>query len=130
MRVLVVDDEPNLARALARIIGQLGHTVLIAHSPIDAIDQADKERLDVAIIDWELRHATTGVDVARHIRERWPGCATLLCSGYTLAHMRASWKDPLTGMLEFLEKPVDVERLRRILTVVQDSLEDTEPGRT
>lgn len=127
MRVLIVDDEPELARALARLIGASGHSVVVALTALDAVAESDKERVDVALVDWELRSTMTGVDVARHIRKRWPQAATVLCSGYSLQHMRAGWTDPLTGMLTFFEKPIDSEKLQRLLRVVQDSLADTKP---
>lgn len=125
MRVLIVDDEPNIATALARLLKAMGHDAVIAMTALEAVNETEKDRVHMALIDWELRSTMTGVDVARHVRKRWPGAATILCSGYSLEHMRAGWTDPLTGMLAFLEKPIESDKLRRIVSVVQDSIVET-----
>lgn len=125
MRVLVVDDEPEIAHALARIIQAAGHEVKTAWTALAAVTELDAQRFELVLVDWNLAGSMTGVEVAQYARRLWPEAATVLCSGYSLGEMRAAWKDPLSGMLAFLAKPVDADKLRRILTVVKDSLEDT-----
>lgn len=125
MRVLVVDDEPEIAHALARLIQAMGHEVRTAWTALAAVSELDTERFELVLVDWNLAGTMTGVEVARYARRKHPESATVLCSGYSLSHMRAGWTDPLSGMLAFLEKPIDAEKLKRIVGVVKDSLEDT-----
>lgn len=70
-RVLIVDDEPWILRALGRELRRLGHEVVAATGTEDAV--ADRGRFDAAILDLELG-GETGVDCARRLgRQAGPG---------------------------------------------------------
>jgi signal transduction histidine kinase len=54
LRILVVDDEPLVARSVARLLGQ-AHEVLCAHSVGGALDLLSMhEHIDVVISDWVM----------------------------------------------------------------------------
>lgn len=68
--VLVVDDAPDVAEALADLIGLLGHEVHVATSAVAALDAVKAKRFDLAFVDLrmpdvdgiELGHAFGALD--------------------------------------------------------------------
>jgi two-component system KDP operon response regulator KdpE len=61
IRVLVVDDEPAICRALSIAMTRAGFDVLVAHSGDSALATLTTERIDVMVID--LRIPDTRGDV-------------------------------------------------------------------
>jgi DNA-binding response OmpR family regulator len=61
IRVLIVDDEPSICRALSIALARAGFTVSVAHSGDSALATLTTERVDVMVID--LRMPDTRGDV-------------------------------------------------------------------
>jgi two-component system, OmpR family, KDP operon response regulator KdpE len=70
-RVLVVDDEPQILRALRIILRDAGFEVLLAATVEEALDAAAMRPPAAAIIDLVLPDGD-GIDVTRSLRE-WSG---------------------------------------------------------
>ncbi len=68
-RVLVVDDEPEMRRTLARLLSAQGMSVLTAISGEEGLDIISREPLDVALVDLQMP-GVTGMDVLRGIKAR------------------------------------------------------------
>lgn len=54
MRLLVVEDEPDLADAIARGLRRDGHAVDIAHTILEADIKLRSAGYDLAVLDWNL----------------------------------------------------------------------------
>ncbi|MGD2100878.1 MAG: response regulator transcription factor [Acidimicrobiia bacterium] len=54
MRLLVVEDEPDLADVIARGLRRDGHAVDVAHSFVDADIRLRSAGYDVVVLDWNL----------------------------------------------------------------------------
>ena len=54
-RILVVEDETDLARLFAEVLGSAGYAVVAADSVTDALSTLAYERVDAAVLDIELR---------------------------------------------------------------------------
>jgi two-component system, OmpR family, KDP operon response regulator KdpE len=68
-RVLVVDDEPPLLRALDGSLTARGYVVDTALTPSAAMDVFDRERPDIVVVDLNMPGGD-GHDVIRHVRSR------------------------------------------------------------
>lgn len=66
-RVLVVDDEPEMRRTLARLLSAQGMSVLTAMSGEEGLDIMAREPIDVALVDLQMP-GVTGMDVLRGIK--------------------------------------------------------------
>ena len=66
-RVLIVDDNPDVAATLAEVVALLGYDVTEAHDGCSAIDAALRVEPDVIFLDLGLPDIG-GHDVARQIR--------------------------------------------------------------
>ena len=76
-RILIVEDEPELAALLARGLQAEGYVVTIAHNGIDAITVARESRFDAAVLDIMLP-GMSGFELCRRLREETTGVAILL----------------------------------------------------
>jgi CheY-like chemotaxis protein len=120
---LVVDDDPNICRKLRRDLERLGHTVVTAHSPLEAIDALRTNCFQLALIDYELGHPLTGLDVGRHAPRN---CALIMVSGHSPEEMRGRWEDPLKGFLAVVGKP-ELFGLTVLVHRVEEMQEITKP---
>jgi CheY-like chemotaxis protein len=82
-RILVVDDNVDLARGLARLLEIRGHVVQVAHDGPTGLDKAMKSKPEVVLLDIGLP-GMDGYQVAAHLRkEETVKDATLIAiSGY------------------------------------------------
>lgn len=81
-RVLVVDDEPGIHRALGRNLRALDIGMLSAATPLEAVRrlQDPEVAIDVAFVDLYLGHAD-GIDVLAFLAEDHPEIQRVLMSG-------------------------------------------------
>jgi EAL domain-containing protein (putative c-di-GMP-specific phosphodiesterase class I)/CheY-like chemotaxis protein len=116
-RILLVDDDLNLLRALRRLMIRAGHEVFTADSGLEALQIADSERLDVAIVDQHMP-GMNGMEVLQRLQNIQPGCVRILASGRLDIPMIISAVNQ--GEVDrVLEKPISNDRLRE---VIQDAL--------
>jgi signal transduction histidine kinase len=81
--ILVVEDDFLVAEGIVAMLEDLGHTVLAVASGEQALGVLDKNRsIDLVLTDQSMPNMT-GVQLARRVRERWPGVPILLASGYS-----------------------------------------------
>ena len=80
IRVLVVDDEHNIADTLCLILQSRGHAVRAAYSGEDAVLIAKNFQPHVVVSD-VIMLGMNGVDLAVWITDNYPGCKVLLMSG-------------------------------------------------
>jgi CheY-like chemotaxis protein len=111
-RVLVVDDEPVVRRALQRVLERDGHVVTLAECGKDAIDlYAQRWRdLDVVVLDVRMPDAD-GREVLRRMREVNPGVRAILSSGFSAE------SDPSLTVAGtwLLQKPYTPDQVRAVL---------------
>ncbi len=87
VRVFIVDDHPLLREGTQLSFERTpGFQVVgTADKGAAALERIGESRPDVLILDLRLPDMS-GVDVARHIRERYPGIGILILTGYDDVH--------------------------------------------
>ncbi len=109
VRVLCVEDDPEVADASLAILGNLGCEVTLARDAHEALAEP-LDRYDLVFSDVVMPGSIDGIGLARRIREQRPDMPILLVSGYVVAPER------LQGMsISVLAKPYTQEELRRAL---------------
>jgi two-component system NtrC family sensor kinase len=79
-RVLLVDDEPNVLRALKRVLRRIPWDLQTANSGEEALQLMAESPVDVVVCDYRMP-GMTGVDFLRQVRDRWPDTQRLMLSG-------------------------------------------------
>jgi two-component system, OmpR family, KDP operon response regulator KdpE len=67
VRILIVDDEPNIISTVTPLLRARGYEVFAAMSGRAALDAVDRDKPDLVVLDLGLPDCD-GVDVCRHVR--------------------------------------------------------------
>jgi PAS domain S-box-containing protein len=83
MRILLVEDEPDIAHVQQRILTQepCSHQVDVADDGRTAMDLFDRHAYDLVSLDYMLTGSLNGMDVYRHIRQTNTAIPVLFVSG-------------------------------------------------
>ncbi len=114
-RLLVVDDEPHVARVLRVSLVKDGWSVEVACNGHEALQAIATNPPDVMITDIQMP-GMGGEELCRQLRSTPPArpFPILVMTSMTARDQR-SWAQELGG-IEFLEKPVSPRRVAAILT--------------
>lgn len=112
-KILIVDDEPQILRALRAGLTAHGYDVTSAHDGEEALDKAALELPDVVVLDLNLP-GLSGLDVCRELRE-WSPVPIIVLS------VRDAERDKVTaldlGADDYLTKPFGMDELLARLRV-------------
>jgi DNA-binding LytR/AlgR family response regulator len=114
---LIADDEPLLREELARLLESAWpklNVVAQARNGREAIDRFDALQPDVCFLDVQMP-GTTGVEVAQHIGRR---AHIVFVTAYDQYAVQAF----AHGVLDYLVKPIELERLADTVERLQDRL--------
>src|SRR5690606_16498890 len=100
--VLVVDDDPEVAQLLGRILEAEGYRVVSAQTSAEAIEHAMSGSFDAVISDLNLPGAS-GIDVLNVVRAYDPDVPLVLLTGAPTAS--SAIEAVRMGVLEYLVKP-------------------------
>jgi DNA-binding response OmpR family regulator len=121
MRVLVIDDEKNLADTLVWILERAGFEATSAYDGESALQRLDTFQPDIVISD-VIMPGVNGIEVCTRIQARFPKCHILLFSGQTATNelLGEAREHGLTW--ELLAKPMDPdELLAKVISLAQKS---------
>jgi len=112
IRVLVVEDEEQLARMASLVLSQRGHEVVVASSGEEALTRLGEQSFDLVISDLGLGAGKNGWDVAEVVRHGHPGTRFVLVTGW------GAGIDPTEaqarGVAEVIAKPYRIADLRQL----------------
>jgi len=106
-RVLVVDDEAPILRALATNLRARGYTVDAAASGEEALDLAARHRPDAVILDLGLP-GMSGIEVVAGLRG-WTGLPIIILSARGAEHDKVAALD--AGADDYVTKPFGMDEL-------------------
>jgi CheY-like chemotaxis protein len=114
LRVLVVDDVPEAADGLARVVRLWGHEAEVAYTGAAALERAAGYRPDVLLIDLAMP-GMDGCGLAKQLCQRADGADTLLVAvtgHHDAAHRQEARQ---AGFDDFFPKPVNLPDLEQLL---------------
>ncbi len=126
--VLLVDDETNVLRALARLLRRDGYRVVTAATFAEAFEQLASESVEVVVSDHRMPDGK-GTEFLGRVKATHPDTVRLILSGY--ADIGTVTEAINVGAVHrFMTKPWDDDELR---AVVRDAMHlaraaDHEPG--
>jgi len=116
MRVLVVEDEEVLSEVFRDFLTELGHQAVLVRSAEAALGTLATERPDAIILDIHLP-GMSGLDFLQLRPVRESGLPIVAVSGIvTESQARECLR---LGALDFVGKPVPLERLQDVLTYLE-----------
>ena len=110
LRILVVEDEPELRESLLEVLEEEGYEVVAVASGTDAITEAARQKFDLIVTDIKTP-GTDGLSALATVKEDNPDVAGIVITGYSTEEyaMRAA----KLKVENYLKKPFDVEDFLR-----------------
>lgn len=109
MRILVVEDEHKIARALKKALEQDHYAVDVSHNGDDGYAMATTEPYDVMIIDRMLPGNYNGIDIVKALREKSITTPVLLLTALGRVEDKTTGLD--SGADDYLVKPFSIDEL-------------------
>ncbi len=108
--ILIIDDEVNLRKTLAEILGGKGYEILEAGDGAEAIDLLGRAIPDLVFTDWRMPRLG-GEDVLRHIRkeQRLSAIPVIVITAFGSSHNAI--EAVRLGAYDFVMKPFDLEEI-------------------
>jgi len=116
MRVLVVDDEPNIRRTLRLALEAMGHTVVESATAQDALRIGERQAFDVAMVDLRLGQ-DSGLDLLEPLTNRLPRLAIIVITAH--AAIDTAVEAMRRGAFDYLPKPFTPAQVRAVLERVE-----------
>jgi CheY-like chemotaxis protein len=107
--VLIVDDEPGVRASAARILERSGYHVLQAGAGADALALIDRHGPPGLVLTDLMMPNIGGAELARRLKERWPGIPVIFMSGYSAEELHRRGVPDADG--ELLLKPFTLTEL-------------------
>jgi CheY-like chemotaxis protein len=108
MRILIIDDEIEVARLLASGVSRQGHEVAVALDGEEGLALVGQQRPDAIFLDIKME-GVSGIDVLRQIRTTDQSLPVIVITGHAVPdELEEARRLGVTGVLE---KPFVLNRL-------------------
>jgi OmpR-family two-component system manganese-sensing response regulator len=108
MRILLMDDEAELADPLSRLLRREGYTVDVALTGEEGQRLVQSTAYDLLILDWMLPRVS-GLDICRQLRQRGDRTPVLFLTAKDTVDDRVAGLD--AGADDYLVKPFELREL-------------------
>lgn len=112
-KVLLVEDNPDVATASTILLEQLGYSVRWVPNASEALREVEKNDVDLVFSDVVMPGEMDGLSLASAIQQQRPNLPVLLTTGYSEAARKAMAKFPI------IRKPYELQDLSRALTALK-----------
>jgi CheY-like chemotaxis protein len=111
-RVLIVDDNVELAENIAELLEIAGYATEIAGSAEEALPKAMAQDVVFIVTDYRLP-GQSGAELIKTVRQQGREIRSVVISAYTDEGTIRAARD--AGVMEFIAKPVDFGRLTQVI---------------
>ncbi len=108
VKILVIDDEPDIAFILSGMLSKEGYAVDTAGGVADAEEKMAKNNYDLILADIVLG-SETGVDILREVKTKKLNSVVIFMTGYPTFDTAA--EAVRYGVFDYLPKPIENGRL-------------------
>ncbi|MFL5320404.1 MAG: sigma-54-dependent transcriptional regulator [Myxococcaceae bacterium] len=117
-KLLVVDDDKLVLRAVSEVLKRAGHEVVSMGDPLEALTIAKDPTIDAVVSDVRMPNMS-GLDVLKAFKQAQPDVEVILMTGY--ATVDTAVEAVKAGAFHYLTKPF--ERIEDLTLVVSNALE-------
>jgi two-component system, NtrC family, sensor kinase len=120
LRILVVDDEPDILLGLNAVLRAQSHTVKTFDNPSQALKHLTGSEVtpyDLVITDYRMPGGLSGLDLAKRVKEHTRRkTKVFLMTGFDVSSVR-EFNEALTSEIadEIIQKPIPNEKLIAII---------------
>lgn len=114
-RLLIVDDEPSVARILQPVLGATGWTVFSAANAVEGLRMAKEQPVDVILLDLGLPDAD-GKDLIPHLKRLGNSAIIVISARHQEAEKVAALD---VGADDYVDKPFSIDELMARIRAAQ-----------
>jgi two-component system response regulator PilR (NtrC family) len=112
-KILIVDDEPDIRELLEITLGRMKLDTFSARDLGEAQALLAREKFDLCLTDMRLPDGT-GLELVQFIQQRYPHVPVAMITAY--GNLETAINALKAGAFDFLTKPVDLTRLRELVS--------------
>jgi two-component system, NtrC family, response regulator AlgB len=112
LRVLIIDDEPNIRRTTAIALEAMGHDAVGVDNGAAALKLLGSEPFDVSFLDLKLE-GENGLDLLPQLLKRAPELDIVVFTAY--ASVETAVEAMRRGAVDYVPKPFTPDQLRHVL---------------
>jgi CheY-like chemotaxis protein len=116
-RILIVDDDPDTANTLARLISIFGYEARAVYEGREAVDEAARLSPEMVLIDIEMPDLD-GYETARRIRRQPGGMQTILVAVTGWTRQEDKQRAYACGFDLHVAKPLNLGALMELLSLL------------
>ena len=116
MRILVIDDEKNIRRAMAMAIESMEHDVVCVASGAEAFKELRSVAFQVVFLDLKL-HQESGLEVLAEVLRLAPQAAVVIITAF--ASIETAVEAMRLGAFDYLPKPCTPDQVRQLLVKIE-----------
>lgn len=119
-KILIIDDDPDIALANRMILEQADYEVIEARSSNEGLQKVESDTPDLIVLDVMMESATAGFQTALQLRSPDPDSKytayrdipiIMLTSIHSTTPVRFGPEEDYLPVDEFIDKPVEPEKL-------------------
>ncbi|MFT5697331.1 MAG: DNA-binding response OmpR family regulator [Desulforhopalus sp.] len=123
-RILVMEDDVNIAKGLATVLGDEHYSVRVANDGQSAIDAFKEENFDLLIADIRLPDMN-GLDVIKQVRHHTPDTKIIVITGFVSTTVAVDAMH--NGVTDFLPKPFSEQQiLKSVKATLQQRADESD----
>ena len=119
-RILVVDDEASIRKALERFLRELGHEVFVAADGEEALHILQTETLDLALVDLVMPKID-GIELIRRLKQHDPNIVAIVLTGF--GTITSAVEAMRAGAYHYLTKPFELDDIASLISLALDHRE-------
>ncbi len=116
LRILVVDDDKNMAKTLVKILLTKGYSAATAYTGEEAMNLVQKDHFDCVLSDIKMPEMT-GVELFKELQGYSPDLPIILMTAYV--HSELLTESVANGVVAVLNKPLDYDLLFMYLSAIR-----------
>lgn len=119
IRVLIVDNDEALARAMEESLAKVGYQCLVATSGPEGARRIEQDTFEIIVSDLVMNDVD-GMEILSRARQALPDAEVILVTGH--ASVPKAVEAMQLGAFNFLEKPITPNRLRAVTDKAADAI--------
>ncbi|HIJ32228.1 MAG TPA: response regulator, partial [Gammaproteobacteria bacterium] len=123
--VLVAEDTPEIQQLIRKILESMGIIVVVVDHGQEAVERASTQHFDLILMDMQMP-VMDGVEATRVLRGAGDQTPVLALTANVMQKHRDAFR--AAGANGFLNKPIDLDQLRRELSRYLEVVEEAEEG--
>lgn len=116
LKILVVDDEPNILEVIQSFLESEGYEVSTADSGASVFSGLDGDDTNIVLLDIRMPDID-GLQCLRYIKDKYPTIEVVMMSGF--ATLQMARKSLEIGAFDYLRKPLSFNHLKEVIQQIK-----------